>query len=965
MTTGTTQYQAKFFAHALTLEGGTGVERLTQSLLNSRVDLNPHQVEAALFALHSPLSKGVLLADEVGLGKTIEAGLVMCQYWAERKRKILVVCPAPLRRQWQCELEEKFNLPCEIVDAGAAKRLLKEGFPNPYEKTAVLISSYQFAARSEKLLKTIAWDLVVMDEAHKLRNSYRESNKVGQALKWALEDRRKLLLTATPLQNSLTELYGIATLLDDSYFGDLPSFRSRYANAGGDIEGLRERLCEFSWRTLRKEVSAFVKYTKRFPITESFACTDRENALYEDVSRYLQDETTYAFPASQRQLLTLVVRKVQASSSIALVGTLEKILERLRKLHAGLKSPEQQLIDQIFDDDPDLIDTLAEDLEEASDDLSDDSQESVLLPGEETNEYDAEKLNAEIALVEDFIRRARTIGIDKKTQHLALALQKGWVRLREIGAEEKAVIFTESRRTMTFLKDYLESNGYAGNVVTFSGGGKRDETSEAIFQAYKSAHPEDKSSRAVMMRHALVDAFKNNAKILIATEAGAEGINLQFCSMVVNYDLPWNPQRVEQRIGRCHRYGQKNDVIVVNFLNTRNAADVRVYELLEQKFRLFEGLFGASNDILGVVDTDGKSFERRINEILQSCRSPEEIKEAFDKLQSELQDVIAKQMEKTQRDVLENLDDDVRKRLKIDYGKASRYLSESEQRFMTLTRHVLGTRATFSEDNLTFTLTHSPSSEIAAGTYSLERNESSSDGMIPYRPGSVLGEWVLAHAKSLETPCVQLNFDISSYPGKISSLEALKGKSGWLYLEKLTIEALDKNAFLLFTWHIDGGKTILPEDAEKLFNLSQTVGAQCVPADSVSENLQTDATLLANATVQKDMEANNELFRNRLNQLDKWVSDQVAVAERDLVRVKEELRAARRAQDIASNQEELHAAAGKVAALEKEKRRARNRIDDAEDKAVAKREKILTAIKQKMGQSIRREEIFTVRWSVI
>jgi len=579
----TTAYQAKFFAYALTREGGKGVERLQQSLLNASVDLNPHQVEAALFALRSPVSKGALLADEVGLGKTIEAGLVMCQLWAERKRKILVVCPASLRKQWQCELEDKFNLPCQIVDAKAARLLEKEGLPNPFAKTAILISSYPFAAKYADKLRQVQWDLVVMDEAHKLRNSYRESNRVGQALRWALEDRRKLLLTATPLQNSLTELYGIATLLDDTYFGDLPSFRSRYANASGDLDGLKQRMKDFSWRTLRKDVEAFVKYTKRYPLTESFECTDRENALYEDVSAYLQDPTTYAFPPSQRQMLTLIVRKVQASSTVALAVTHEQILVRLRKLQEGAPTQTETFLETLFEDDPDLVDELAEDLEDEADEENAESTSAPEAKDAHPDDVavDPVKLRKEIAHVEDMARRARSIGADKKTHHLLLALEKGWSRLRELGAAEKAVVFTESRRTMTFLKEYLEAHGYAGQVVCFSGGGKRDETAEEIYRRYKEAHPDDTTSKPVMLRHALIDAFRNRAKILIATEAGAEGINLQFCSMVVNYDLPWNPQRVEQRIGRCHRYGQKCDVIVVNFLNTRNAADVRVYELLE------------------------------------------------------------------------------------------------------------------------------------------------------------------------------------------------------------------------------------------------------------------------------------------------------------------------------------------------------------------------------------------------
>lgn len=309
-------YQAKYFAHLLTREGGQGVERLTQSLLNASVDLNPHQVEAALYALHSPITKGVLLADEVGLGKTIEAGLVLCQLWAEGKRNLLIVCPASLRKQWQCELEDKFNLPAQIIDAKSAREFNKQGLTNPYEGKFICISSYQYAAKMSEQLQVVAWDCAVVDEAHKLRNSYRASNRVGQALRRALADRRKILLTATPLQNSLTELYGIATLLDPSAFGDLSGFRSRYAGTNGDIVGLRQRLKEFCWRTLRKDVRSFVRYTERISITQTFESSDQENRLYEDVSAYLQDETSYAFPPRQRIMLTLVVRKVMASSTI-------------------------------------------------------------------------------------------------------------------------------------------------------------------------------------------------------------------------------------------------------------------------------------------------------------------------------------------------------------------------------------------------------------------------------------------------------------------------------------------------------------------------------------------------------------------------------------------------------------------------------------------------------------------------
>jgi SNF2 family DNA or RNA helicase len=172
-------YHAKYFAHDLTRRAASGIDRLSMSLFDAAVDLNPHQIEAALFALESPLSKGVILADEVGLGKTIEAGIVLCQFWAERKRRLLVICPASLRKQWALELEEKFNLPTRVLDATTFRDEQRKA-RSPLNEKAILIMSFNYANALRNELKAIAWDLVVVDEAHKLRNAYRPSNKIGQ-----------------------------------------------------------------------------------------------------------------------------------------------------------------------------------------------------------------------------------------------------------------------------------------------------------------------------------------------------------------------------------------------------------------------------------------------------------------------------------------------------------------------------------------------------------------------------------------------------------------------------------------------------------------------------------------------------------------------------------------------------------------------------------------------------------------
>src|SRR5688572_9240340 len=331
---GFTDYHAKYWALDLTKRRATdSIEKLATAVAGAQVDLNPHQVDAALFAFASPLSKGALLADEVGLGKTIEAGLVISQRWAEGRRRILVIAPANLRKQWHQELHEKFFIPGTILEAKSYNADIKVGNFSPFEpKDSVVICSYQFARSKAADVATTPWDLVVIDEAHRLRNVYKPSNVIANTLKAALAERNKLLLTATPLQNSLLELFGLVSFIDEHSFGDLKSFREQFAGVtqerGFDI--LRERLKPICHRTLRRQVTAYVPYTKRHAILQEFSPDEAEDRLYNLVTAYLQRPNLQALPASQRALMTLVLRKLLASSSFAIAGALTSISERLQ-----------------------------------------------------------------------------------------------------------------------------------------------------------------------------------------------------------------------------------------------------------------------------------------------------------------------------------------------------------------------------------------------------------------------------------------------------------------------------------------------------------------------------------------------------------------------------------------------------------------------------------------------------------
>ena len=272
-----TPQQSQYLAWLLTRQARRGsIESLAGPLLDAQVDLNPHQVEAALFACKNPLERGVILADEVGLGKTIEAGLVILQHWAERKRRILIITPANLRKQWHQEIQEKFGLDSTILENKNHTALRKAG-EDPWNQEGPIICSYQFAKTKAADIKRIPWELVVFDEAHRLRNVYKKGNIIAKTLQDALAHvGAKILLTATPLQNSLLELYGLVSIIDDRVFGSLDSFRIQYGGKAekSALEHLRRRLLPLCKRTLRSQVQPYVPYTARRAIVQEFTPSD-------------------------------------------------------------------------------------------------------------------------------------------------------------------------------------------------------------------------------------------------------------------------------------------------------------------------------------------------------------------------------------------------------------------------------------------------------------------------------------------------------------------------------------------------------------------------------------------------------------------------------------------------------------------------------------------------------------------
>ncbi|MBP8238958.1 MAG: DEAD/DEAH box helicase [Saprospiraceae bacterium] len=989
-----TPYHAQYYAFELTKQSsGRTPEKLTSALLDAQVELNPHQVEAALFAFQSPLSQGVILADEVGLGKTIEAGLVIAQKWAEKKRKILIIVPANLRKQWSQELSDKFFLPSVILEKKQFEQELGPSNPNPFERTSqVVICSYQFARTKDRWVAAVEWDLVVLDEAHKLRNVYRKDSKIANAIKEALQGKPKILLTATPLQNSLLELYGLTSIIDDYIFGDLKSFKMQFARISSEeqFNDLRQRIEHVCKRTLRSDVQQYVKFTQRKPFVQRYTPTDKEHELYELVTGYLQKKQLYALPASQRQLVMLIMRRLLASSTFAISGTFKALSDKLQKIldiwelqqksSDDFDQPIEAELTGNYDGYENARDEFAESEEQEED--QDASFNRTTYSDDEIQAIRAEK-----AELDHFHQLAASIDENAKGTHLLTALRLGFDELKKMEAPEKALIFTESTRTQIYIKEELEKiPEFKGRIVLFNGTNS-DPLSKKIYQDWKrefEGSSRISESESANKRAALVDYFKRpETKIMIATEAGAEGINLQFCSFILNYDLPWNPQRIEQRIGRCHRYNQKHDVVVVNFLNDKNAADQKVYEILDSKFKLFSGVFGASDEVLGNIES-GVDFERRVFEIFRTCRDAAEIDEAFETLSNELSGSIQAEMARTRQEILHHFDQEVVEKLKLTGDETGQILDKYHDWLWKLTRFALADYAEFPPgETLKFQLRRNPYPTvqgIPTGPYQLLPKPESNAPEKPagsyfdrlaafliqpvpnkYRAGHPLALAIFDDWKDRPLPLAHLHF---AYSGNRAVLQPLIGQSGWLRVAQLALNYDDEQEqMLLMAGCTDDGQTLETEQCRRLFDLdaiTEYLNTTDLPDLELNRLLDTEEA----ACMLQNRNWLNELFERENTKIERWADDRRRAMKTEIENINSEIKLIRAEARRMFQLEAKIEAQRRIKDLEKKRGDLVLRQHDIEAEIEEEKASFLDKMEQRIQQAPHRNVLFSVRWTL-
>ncbi len=655
--------------------------RYAASQRRGRIDPNPHQIHAVVFALGRIREGGCILADEVGLGKTIEAGLVIVQLMAEGARRVLIVVPKPLQGQWLQELYTLFGL--EVRDGsgdggvdGGGVFLVGREWAGSEGGAAALQSAEPF-------------DLCVIDEAHEIfAGLYKRYDRFGVyqpgsnhaqmagRVKEVLGSTPVLLLTATPIQNSLAELWGLVQYVEPTgtLLGDMRTFRQVFCDGddrrlvpGQDLE-LRQRIATVCRRTLRRQAQEFLQrpFVDRRARLFEYTMAEEEKALYDDLTAFLMDPLLVAFRGNHRKLLLITFHRQMASSVKALAASLGKVAARLRRMLG--QTP---------------IEKLAAEAAEMAGDLEAELEATEVDEGEPPR---PNRVQAELTRVEEFIERAEALPRDSKAEALVQAVKLVLARAERGEGSGKIVIFTESLTTQQYIHELLTAEsphgaGLADADVTLFRGQNTGPRVAAAVERWKqqvgNAIPAyNRPSRAVAVRLALVHEFRVHSRVFVSTEAGAKGLNLQFCDTLVNYDLPWNPQRIEQRIGRCHRYSQTRDVTVINFLASDNEAQKLTFEILSRKLDLFGTVLSASDEVLHepgtkspetVVNAMAVDFETRLERIYERSRSYDslldELKEMRESVESK-RERYERELERTKSLIESEFDDEVSQRFR-------------------------------------------------------------------------------------------------------------------------------------------------------------------------------------------------------------------------------------------------------------------------------------------------------------
>lgn len=898
---------AYFKEYILLKNSGDDVARISSSLFDSKISLNPHQVNAALAFFKNPKKKGMIFADEVGLGKTIEAGLVISQYWYEQKHHILIICPASLIKQWNEELMEKFHLESTILDGKTVK---DSSF---VWDTGIYITSVNTVYLNKEKFG-IKFDLIVIDEAHKLRNVYKDKGVMAPAIKEVFRGQKKLLLTATPFQNNLQELFGLMSLIDEDIFPDFAVFKEKYIKEYADNkESLNSIVSNYAIRTLRKDVVKYINYTKRNVLLANYELLDSEKEIYNRIEELIYSQDMYiVYGTAQLHLIILLLQKLLSSSIYAVRSTLSNIKYRLEN---------GKRVDIVFngEDDDDII-VMSTDVK-ISDKFIGNIDECVAFIDSVKHDSKLEKLKGAIADIYEQLETDKT-------------------------RNRKILIFTESKKTQEYL--FRELSSIYDKILLFNGENTGIQIND-IYAKWSTEHNVNKKiAKNIAIRRAIVDAFERDYEIMIATDAAAEGLNLQFCSVIVNYDLPWNPQKIEQRIGRCHRYGQKNDVIVINMLNDSSNIDKRIYEILSGKLGVFEETFGSSDKILGSTNLS-ENIEDAIRNIYKSCRSPEEIEKGFEELQNTFKEEIESAIRASENDLDTFFDEEVAKAFDFQYVEATRIVDEMADLFYCIIKQCLP-NAIFNYEEYSFINDGICRTVLSKYDDKAEFCSISSD----------FGKKILDSIESYNLNEVNvLELDYSNSGRKIGFLDDVSQRRGHICVSKITYESFETCESLVLTGQFDDG-TIIPEDVcHKILKLVCSANrGLSTQAFNIQLKLRHDSDVKDRITSISEYNAN--IFQEELEYINNWADSMIEKVQLSVKNMRDERKELQMTCDFTNSVDEKARIQEQIHKLSKKINKSWVELAQLEDEIEDRRYKLINNLKAEKDKSVSVKKIFEV-----
>ena len=515
-------------------------EQFVPVFASSDIQIYPFQIAAASFALRSPYQKGAVLCDEAGMGKSHEAMLVINQKWLEGCSRILLVIPnVDLLQQWTEMLERFYTVPYVVLtNRDQWRQNTSPDTPNAFIQDALVITTYDFAADNEDAAKVVNWDLAVFEEANALTGVYQEGNKQAKALKRIAGESFKLLLTGTPIEKNIMDLYGLIWFIDETLLPGEKEFLARYLRRPENYPELSSQVSRYCFRTLRSQAKRYAKVPERVLMTVEYTPSPQERKLYELLNAYINYREKKAFPEMDPYDLALRLLGLLGSSTAAILQTIKGVIKRLEQM---------------------------------------------------------ENTQDELAQWQEIQAVAESITQDAKATELLTVLKQGFALMKKVSAKRKAVIFTESVETQKMLQRLLSQE-----YTTLSYNGSTD--------------------------YSVIRRFKEEGEVLISTDNGAKGFNLEDSAFVVHYDLLYNTLKMEQRIDRCHRLGQQCDVLSVAFIDKNNFADVRKLELVNKRMLVTNGVFGITDDVLGGFTDNVKGA---FPVIAQRLRSKAQVEQDF------------------------------------------------------------------------------------------------------------------------------------------------------------------------------------------------------------------------------------------------------------------------------------------------------------------------------------------------